>query len=181
MADTRRRMVLIISDLQDLKFTDSSPNSSAKSIGPNTVDVQGPSRYWFPFAIAGILTLLIACGTFLFYQWQSVPSVPPTAAAHTEITVTAMTNGTAVLDATVSPDGKYFVYHEMSENKQHISPLRLPTILLATFILPTTLAPARAQAQPFPYDPIPGARFTVAVVAALRTAASARGSNAWRR
>ena len=52
---------------------------------------------------------------------------------------------------------------------------------VATFILPTTLAPARAQAQPFPYDPIPGARFTVAVVAALRTAASARGSNAWRR
>ena len=33
--------------------------------------------------------------------------------------------------------------------------MRLPTILLATFILPMTLAPAWAQAQPFPYDPYP--------------------------
>ena len=33
--------------------------------------------------------------------------------------------------------------------------MRLPSILLAAFILPATLAPAWAQGQPFPYDPYP--------------------------
>lgn len=33
--------------------------------------------------------------------------------------------------------------------------MRLPSILLAVFILPATLAPASAQGQPFPYDPYP--------------------------
>ena len=33
--------------------------------------------------------------------------------------------------------------------------MRLPSILLAAFILPATLAPALAQGQPFPYDPYP--------------------------
>ena len=33
--------------------------------------------------------------------------------------------------------------------------MRLPSILLAVFILPETLVQAQAQAQPFPYDPYP--------------------------
>jgi len=33
--------------------------------------------------------------------------------------------------------------------------MRLPSILLAVFILPVTLVQAQAQAQPFPYDPYP--------------------------
>ena len=33
--------------------------------------------------------------------------------------------------------------------------MRLPSILLAAFILPATLASAWAQGQPFPYDPYP--------------------------
>jgi hypothetical protein len=33
--------------------------------------------------------------------------------------------------------------------------MRLPSILLAVFILPATLVPAWTQGQPFPYDPYP--------------------------
>ena len=33
--------------------------------------------------------------------------------------------------------------------------MRLPSILLAAFILPVTSAPVWAQGQPFPYDPYP--------------------------
>jgi len=33
--------------------------------------------------------------------------------------------------------------------------MRLPSILLAAFILPATLVPVWAQGQPLPYDPYP--------------------------
>ena len=49
--------------------------------------------------------------------------------------------------------------------------MRLPSILLAAFILPVDLALAQAQASHFPMIPIPGARSMAAVAAADRIAA----------
>lgn len=48
--------------------------------------------------------------TFLYFQFQPVKNTPVSARA--EMSVTHLTNGNSTLLATISPDGKYFVYHE---------------------------------------------------------------------
>lgn len=75
------------------------------------------SRHWPLIATASILAVLI--GTVLYFQWQHIPSVRP-ATARGEMSVTPLTNGNPVLAATISPDGKYFVYHELDEDKAHL-------------------------------------------------------------
>jgi Tol biopolymer transport system component len=53
--------------------------------------------------------------TFLYFQLKRIP-----AARRGEISVTPLTNGNAVFDATISQDGKYFVYHEADQDKVHL-------------------------------------------------------------
>ena len=47
-------------------------------------------------------------------------SKPETSPPRGEVSVTPLTNGHAPSDATISPDGKYFVYYELIDNKQHL-------------------------------------------------------------
>jgi len=49
-----------------------------------------------------------------------MPGDPTPAAAQTESSITPLTNGTAVLDAAISPDGKNFVYHELADGRLHL-------------------------------------------------------------
>lgn len=55
---------------------------------------------------AAVSTLTI----FLYFQFQPVKNTPVSLRA--EMSVTHLTNGNSTLLATISPDGKYFVYHE---------------------------------------------------------------------
>lgn len=100
----------------DLDHRDNSTKPSAESRGQTTVRLP---RYWLSIAAAGILVVFVAAGTFLSYQWLSKPSGPQ-AGGNGEVSITPLTSGNAVLDATISPDGKYFVYHEEDQDRSHL-------------------------------------------------------------
>jgi Tol biopolymer transport system component/DNA-binding winged helix-turn-helix (wHTH) protein len=94
---------------------DDPPPYAFASISPLQSHIS--SRHWPLIATAGLLAVLL--GTVLYFQWQRIASVRP-ATARGDMSVTPLTNGNALLDATISPDGKYFIYHEVDEDKAHL-------------------------------------------------------------
>ena len=75
------------------------------------------SRHWPLIATASFLAVLI--GTVLYFWWPHLP-VARQAPVRGEMSITPVTDGDAILDANISPDGKYFVYHELDENNAHL-------------------------------------------------------------
>ena len=74
------------------------------------------SRYWPLVAAAGTVAVLLASVTFLSFTWKGSPA----AVRSGEISVTPLTNGNAVSDATISPDGRYFVYNELDGERERV-------------------------------------------------------------
>ena len=112
-------------DLNALQFTDAEtedlyglPASTAESLTP-PVKIAKPSRFSPLLGTIAVLAALVASGTIWYFQRQDLPN-RETASPRGEVSLTPLTNGNAVLDATISPDGKYFVYHEQAKNEQHL-------------------------------------------------------------
>ena len=63
--------------------------------------------------IAGIavLSIIAAAAAFVSYKTAFEPSSP-----RSELSLLRLTNGTKPLDATIAPDGAYFVYHELADD-----------------------------------------------------------------
>lgn len=60
------------------------------------------------FAAFGSVLLLTGLSAYFWFNSGSAPSVE----ANSELNILRLTSGIEVVDATISPDGKYFVYHE---------------------------------------------------------------------
>lgn len=90
--------------LSDLKSETLNSKSETRRAKPN---------YRFA-AIAGIAAVLILLATILFVRYKSAPNFaavsPP--AGKGELTFLRLTNGVAVQDAAMSPDGNYLAYSE---------------------------------------------------------------------
>ena len=102
----------------DLKVDDlnHSPTSSVES----PVQIVKPSRFSPILGAIAVLAGLLGSATIWYFQQQNLPSRASSMSVRGEISVTPLTNGNAVSDATISADGKLFVYYDLSENKQHL-------------------------------------------------------------
>jgi len=86
----------------------------------STVNLVKPSRFSPLLGVIAVLAGLLGSAAIWFFQRPNLPSRAASLSVRGEMSVTALTNGNAVSEATISPDGKYFVYWELSENKQHL-------------------------------------------------------------
>lgn len=78
-----------------------------------------PSRFSPLLGAIAVLAGVLASVTIWYFQRENLPN-RGTSDPRGEFSVTPLTNGNAPQDATVSPDGKYFVYNELSENKYRL-------------------------------------------------------------
>jgi len=78
------------------------------------------SRFSPVFGAIAVLSGLLASAAIWYFQRPNLPSQAASLTVRGEISVTPLTNGIAVSDATISSDGKYFVYYDLSGNKQHL-------------------------------------------------------------
>ena len=85
-----------------------------------TVNNVKPSRFSPLLGVIAVLAGLLGSAAIWFFQRQNLPNRVGSLSVRGEISVTPLSNGNAVSEATISPDGKYFVYWELSENKQHL-------------------------------------------------------------
>jgi Tol biopolymer transport system component/DNA-binding winged helix-turn-helix (wHTH) protein len=112
-------------DSNAVQFTDAeiedlygSPASTAASLTA-PVKIAKPSRFPSLLGTIAVLAALIASGTIWYFQRQHLPN-REASSPRGEISVMLLTNGQAPSDATISADGKYFVYYDLVENKQHL-------------------------------------------------------------
>ena len=74
-----------------------------------------------PLLVAiAVLAGVVGSAVIWYFQRPNLPNQAASLGLPGEISVTPVTNGNAVSDATISLDGKYFVYYDLSENKQHL-------------------------------------------------------------
>jgi len=83
------------------------------------VRIVKPSRFSLLLGAIAVLAGFLGSVTIWYFQRQDLPN-RATSNVRGEVSVTPLTNGNPVLDATISPDGKYFVYHELSDKKLHV-------------------------------------------------------------
>ena len=102
--------------------------------------------WWAALALGAALVTLVTLGLSSWRGEQSAASVVKSRATKGELTITSLTNGEDVNDATISPDGKYFVYHSQDgaaarlwlqqtgqSNRVEIAPLFAGSIYGKTF------------------------------------------------
>jgi Tol biopolymer transport system component/DNA-binding winged helix-turn-helix (wHTH) protein len=90
------------------------PSASAR------IGIIKPSRFSPLLGAVAVFLGLLGSGIIWYSQLQNLPNRAALSRERSEISVTPLTNGNAVSDANISPDGKYLVYYEFTENKQHI-------------------------------------------------------------
>ena len=121
-APNRNGTRLTAADSNPAQFTDRD-ESPAGLVGladeSPTVDIVKRSRFSPVLGIA-VLAGLFGSAAIWYFQPQNRPNRAASLNVRGEISVTPVTNGIAVSDATISPDGKYFVYYDLSGNKQHL-------------------------------------------------------------
>ena len=71
----------------------------------------------FKFAVAVVLALIVISTAFGVYLFRSGLGSGEPPDQNDELTTVRLTNGINPRDATISPDGKYFVYHEVDGNQ----------------------------------------------------------------
>jgi Tol biopolymer transport system component/DNA-binding winged helix-turn-helix (wHTH) protein len=104
-----------------------SRNGTRDESSPGLPAIESPTDYivkrprFSPLlgAIA-VLVGLLGSAAIWYFQRQKLPTRADSSSVRGEIFVTPLTNGTAVSDATISSDGKYFVYFDLTGNKQHL-------------------------------------------------------------
>ena len=99
----------------DVNGSLSSAAVTTKAISPATIK---PSRFSFVLVAAVVLAGLLGLAWIWYFQRQNPPNQAVSLSVRGEMSITQLTNGNTVYDATISPDGKYFVYYDPSENKQ---------------------------------------------------------------
>ena len=102
------------------KNPNDSLSSATASLSATPVKIVKPSRFSPVLAAIAVLAGLLGSAAIWYFQRPNLPSRAASLSVRGEMSVTALTNGNAVSEATISPDGKYFVYWELSENKQHL-------------------------------------------------------------
>jgi len=103
-------------DSTSAELTDRDESPAAVTRRPNLAN----PRFSPILGVIAVLAGLLGSAAIWYFQRQNLPSRAAASSVRGEISVTPMTNGNAVSDATISPDGKYFVYYDRSENKQHL-------------------------------------------------------------
>lgn len=63
---------------------------------------------------------VVLLGSLLFVSFKSSPPAETAANSKSELTILRLTNGGEPRDATISPDGNYFVYHEQDGDTAHL-------------------------------------------------------------
>jgi len=117
----RRRGYRFTPDVQVIEARDeSSTGSPGLAVEPPTVDIVKRSRFSPLFAVIAVLAGLLGSAAIWDFQRQKLPNRTASLSLRDEISVTSLTNGIAVSDATISPDGKHFVYYDLTGNKQHL-------------------------------------------------------------
>ena len=110
-------------DSNPAQFTDrheSLTGSPGFAVESSALNVVKPSRFSPLLGVIAVLAGLLGSAALWYFQRQNVPSRVASLSVRNEISITPLTNGIAVSDATISPDGKYFVYYELIDNKQHL-------------------------------------------------------------
>ena len=111
-----------LADSNPAQFTDrdDSPTASLGLAAESpTANIVKPSRFSPLVGVIAVLAGLLGSATIWYFQRQDLPN-RETSPPRGEVSVTPLTNGRAPSDATISPDGKYFVYYELIDNKQHL-------------------------------------------------------------
>lgn len=110
----RRGNVLALAD-----WTESEKNSGASELTERQNAVSNSeisnlkSKRWL--AVAVVVVILLAAVLFVRYRFAPNSAASPFSdESKKELTILHLTNGGEPLDATVSPDGNYFVYHEQN-------------------------------------------------------------------
>jgi eukaryotic-like serine/threonine-protein kinase len=117
----RRRGYRFTSDVRVVEsLTGNGTRMAAESqtaVPVKRLEIVKPSRFSPMLGAMAVLAALFASATIWYFQdrLNRVTSNP-----RGEFSVTPLTNGNGVQDATVSPDGKYFVYNELFENKYRL-------------------------------------------------------------
>ena len=116
-------MRLAAADSNPAPFTDrveSSTGSAGLAVEPPRVEIVKHSRFSPLLVVIAVLAGLLGSAALWNFQRQKVPNRTTSLSKRGEISVTPLTSGIAVSDATISPDGKYFVYYDLTGNKQHL-------------------------------------------------------------
>lgn len=69
---------------------------------------------------AAIAVVLVVIGALLYLRGRFLTNGTPATPVRTELTILRLTNGAAPIDATISPNGDYFVYHEQDGETAHL-------------------------------------------------------------
>jgi len=94
--------------------------SLAESRPAAPVKAVKPSRFSPVFATIAVFAALVGSSATWYFQRHNPPKTPSPLSVRGEISVTPLTNGIAASNATISPDGKYLVYYDLTGNKQHL-------------------------------------------------------------
>lgn len=95
-----------------------SQSSTAESPAASPVTAVKPLRFSPLLLAISVLSGLLASTTIWYFQRQDLPH-RGTSSSLGEISITPLTNGNTVFEATISPDGKYFAYHEIEGGTNH--------------------------------------------------------------
>jgi Tol biopolymer transport system component/DNA-binding winged helix-turn-helix (wHTH) protein len=96
----------------------SSQASTDGSSAALPVTAVKPSRFSPLLLAIAVLSGLLASAATWYFQRQNRPD-GGTQSSRGEISITPLTNGNTVFEATISPDGKYFAYHEIEGGTNH--------------------------------------------------------------
>jgi Tol biopolymer transport system component len=96
------------------------PNHSPGFAAESSVAGLKRSRFSPLIGVIAVLGGLLGSATTWYFQRHNLSNRASSLSVRGEISVTPLTNGIAVSDATISPDGKYLVYYDFSSNKEHL-------------------------------------------------------------
>ena len=107
-----------------LKFADRNEDVTAPREPLNRIETANttvPKRAIATTAVLGIAAVLLtAVAAAFYYRPESSSSAEVSFGTRHELTLTRLTNGAAPVDATISPKGDYFVYHEQDGDLAHL-------------------------------------------------------------
>jgi Tol biopolymer transport system component/DNA-binding winged helix-turn-helix (wHTH) protein len=111
-----------LAQLTDRESEDPNGSSGSASEYPVQSSAQVVKRSSFSplTGVIAVLAGLFGSAATWYFQRENLPNPVGSLSGRGEISITALTNGNAVSDATISSDGKYFVYYDLAENKQHL-------------------------------------------------------------
>jgi Tol biopolymer transport system component/DNA-binding winged helix-turn-helix (wHTH) protein len=115
------RVALADSNAAQFTDRDESPTGSpGLAVELAAVNIVKRLRFSPLLGVIAVLAGLLGSAAIWYFQRQNLPNRAASLSVRGEISVTPLTNGIALSDATISPDGKYFVYYDLTGNKQHL-------------------------------------------------------------